>query len=326
MSNISKDFQTEAKDKVKYKILNWSAYNKSLVNRGNITIYFEQSVLDIWYSSLPNKQGGKFVYSDDCIETLLMLKNVFKLGYRQTEGFATSLLDLMDINTIDVPSYSQINRRAKTLKIKAYKVPKSGPVTIAIDSTGLKIYGEGEWKVRKHGYSKRRTWRKLHLGVDPQTGFIHCQCLTLNDVDDGSQMLGLIEQVEQEIEEVYLDGAYDHEHCWDELIELGIEPVIPPRKNAVTWYIDKPGDYPEYPRNIAVEKINEIGRKQWKIESGYHSRSLSETAMFRYKTIFGEKLYSRKFDTQSVENEVKIKILNIMTAQGMPISKPRINA
>lgn len=326
MSNISKEFQTEAKDKVKYKILNWSSYNKSLVNRGNITLYFEESSLENWYSDLPSQQGGQQIFSDYCIEVLLMLKNVFKLPYRQTEGFANSLINLMNIDYISIPSYSQINRRASSIQVSQYQIPKTGSVTIAIDSTGLKVYGEGEWKVRKHGYSKRRTWRKLHLGVDPQTGFIHCHCLTLNDVDDGSQMQGLIEQVDHEIDTAYLDGAYDHEHCWDELIELDIEPVIPPRKNAVPWYINKPGDLSEYPRNKAIRRIEKIGRKEWKIESGYHNRSLSETAMFRYKTLFGGNLYSRKFDTQSTENDVKIKILNIMTAQGMPISKPIINA
>jgi len=323
MSNISKELQTEAKDKVKYQILNWSSYNKSLVNRGDITIYFEESVLESWFSDLPNQQGAQQVYSDLCIETLLMLKSVFKLAYRQTEGFAKSLLKLMNIEHIKVPSYSQINRRAETLDVVPYQMPKTGPVNIAIDSTGLKVYGEGEWKVRKHGYSKRRTWRKLHLGVDPQTGFIHCHTLTLNDIADGSQLTDLIDQVQPEIEEVYLDGAYDHEDCWDDLIGRGIEAIIPPRANAVPWYINQPGDYPEYPRNIAINLIDEIGRKEWKIETGYHQRSLSETAMFRYKTIYGNKLYSRKFENQKVENDIKIKGLNIMTALGMPISKPK---
>lgn len=323
MSNIKQDIQTVAKEKVKYEILNWSSYNKSLVNRGNITIYFEESVLASWYSDCPDAQGAPFVYSDLCMETLLMLKNVFKLAYRQTEGFANSLLRLMNIESISVPSYSQICRRAGNLEVEPYRIPKKGPITIAIDSTGLKVYGEGEWKVRKHGYSKRRTWRKLHLGVDPQTSFIHCHCLTLNDVDDGSQMPDLLDQVEPEIKEVYLDGAYDYESCWDDLLGCGIEAVIPPRINAVPWYLEEPGDYPEYPRNIAIERIEKLGREQWKKETNYHQRSLSETAMFRYKTIYGNKLYSRKFNKQKIENDIKIKGINIMTALGMPISEPK---
>ncbi|HMQ50444.1 MAG TPA: IS5 family transposase [Saprospiraceae bacterium] len=260
------------------------------------------------------------------IETLLMLKVVFKLAYRQTQGFAQSLLRLMGIKDLDVPSYSQICRRSISLDIAPYSIPKQGPIVIAIDSTGLKIFGEGEWKVRKHGYSKRRTWRKLHLGVDPKTGYIHCHTLTLNDIDDGSQLEELLDQVEEEIKEACLDGAYDYENCWDELVGRKIKPIIPPRENAVEWYLKKPGDYPEYPRNAAINRIEEVGKESWKKEMGYHRRSLSETAMFRYKTIHGSKLYSRKFDSQEIENDIKIKTLNVMTAQGMPVSKPRKTA
>ncbi len=326
MSKVKKDKQSSDKPKEKYQVLNWSDYNRGLVNRGDITIYMSEEVIDNWYSDQPNQRGAQVVYSDLCIETLLMLKVVFKLAYRQTQGFAQSLLKLMDLVELNVPSYSQICRRATSLNIAAYQIPRSGPIVIAIDSTGLKIYGEGEWKVRKHGYSKRRTWRKLHLGVDPKTGFIHCHSLTLNSVDDGSQLEGLVDQVEAEISDVCVDGAYDHEHCWDELIERNINPIIPPRDNAVEWYLNEPGDIPEYPRNVAINRIDEIGKKEWKIEAGYHRRSLSETAMFRYKTIHGNKLYSRKFTSQKTENDIKIKVLNIMTAQGMPVAKPKKTA
>jgi hypothetical protein len=283
-------------------------------------------VIEEWYSELPNQRGAQPIYSDLCIETLLMLKVVFKLGYRQTQGFANSLLKLMELSDLTIPSYTQICRRAATLDVVPYLVPKSGSIVIAIDSTGLKIYGEGEWKVRKHGYSKRRTWRKLHLGVDPETGFIHCHTLTLNNVDDGSQLEEMLDQVEAEVRDVCLDGAYDHEDCWDNLINRNINPIIPPRDNAIVWYLEEPGDYPEYPRNIAIDRIGEIGKKEWKKEVGYHRRSLSETAMFRYKTIHTNKLYSRKFMSQKTENDIKIKALNIMAAQGMPISKPKMVA
>lgn len=323
MSKVKKDTRTNDKSKVKYQILNWSEYNRSLVNRGDITIYFNDEVREDWYSGLPNQRGAQEVYSDLCIETLILLKVVFKLAYRQTQGFTQSLLQLLGIQDLKTPSYSQICRRAMSLKITPYPIPNKGPIVIAIDSTGLKIYGEGEWKVRKHGYSKRRTWRKLHLGVDPQTGFIHCHTMTLNDIDDGSQLEDLLDQVEVEVTDTCLDGAYDHEDCWDELIERKINPIIPPRENAVEWYLKNPGDYPEYPRNAAIIRIDEIGRQKWKEEIGYHRRSLSETAMFRYKTIHGSQLYSRKFGSQKIESDIKIKALNIMTAQGMPVSKPR---
>lgn len=322
MSKIKKDNQNSDKSKTKYQILNWSAYNQALVNRGDISIYFSDEVLDNWYSDLPAQRGAQFIYSDLCIETFLMLKVVFKLAYRQTRGFGKSLLRLMDLSELEVPSYTQLCRRAAALEVAPYQVPQSGPIIITIDSTGLKIFGEGEWKVRKHGYSKRRTWRKLHLGVDPKTGFIHCHLSTLNDADDGAQLGPLLDQVEADISDACLDGAYDHEACWDELIRRKINPIIPPRDNAVEWYLQESGDFPEYPRNAAILRIDQIGKKEWKNEVGYHQRSLAETAMFRYKTIHGGKLYSRKFTKQKIENNIKIKVLNLMTAQGMPISTP----
>ena len=204
--------------------------------------------------------------------------------------------------------------------IEPFNIPTGRSIDIVIDSTGLKVYGEGEWKVRKHGYSKRRTWRKLHLGCDPKTGFIHCFTLTDNATDDGSQLEPLLEQVEHEVDDACLDGAYDTEDCWDELIGRTMNPIIPPRKNAVEWYEHEEGDLPDHPRNVALSQIEEIGRKKWKEQSGYHRRSLSETAMYRFKTIHGRKLYSRKMETQQTETKIKIKTLNIMTAQGMPVS------
>ncbi len=324
MLKIKKDEQTNTTEKVKYQVLNWKSYNKALVNRGDITLYFSVEVVDAWYSIPKGEKGAPVKYSDLCIETLMMFKTVFKLPYRQTQGFTRSLFCIMGLE-LEVPDYTLIQKRGTKLDVTPYSAPCGG-IVIAVDSTGLKVYGEGEWKVRKHGYSKRRTWRKLHLGVDPATGFIHCHSLTLNDVDDGSELGGLLEQVGNEMEDVCLDGAYDHEECWDMLIEKGINPVIPPRKNGVEWYVERPGDNDDYPRNKALRRIWEVGRKKWKEESGYHRRSLSETAMFRYKTIFGNKLYSRTFENQKVENDIKIKALNIMTALGMPISIPIIVA
>lgn len=131
---------------------------------------------------------------------------------------------------LQVPSYSQLQRRSGGLEVEGYAIPKTGRIDIVIDSTGLKVYGEGEWKVRKHGWSKRRTWRKLHLGCDPKTGFVHCHILTDNATDDASQLKPLLGQVETDIAEVCLDGAYDTEDCGDELIGRAIGPIIPQGK------------------------------------------------------------------------------------------------
>lgn len=320
MSKIKKDRQTTTdKPKEKYRILNWRDYNQALINRGNITIYFSDEAIKSWYDDGPVQRGGQYVYSDLCIETLLMLKVVFKLAYRQTQGFTESLLIMMGLD-LTVPCYSQIQRRSKTVGVEQMAIPKTGGIDIVIDSTGLKVYGEGEWKVRKHGWSKRRTWRKLHLGCDPKTGFIHCFTLTDNATDDASQLPDLLDQVEPKIEDACLDGAYDTVDCWDELIGRSINPVIPPRSNAVEWYENEEGDLADYPRNVALAEILEKGRAEWKKRTGYHRRSLSETAMYRFKFIHGGTLYSRRTITQQTETKIKIKTLNIMTAQGMPES------
>lgn len=326
MSKVTKADQGSNKPKQKYQIKNWSSYNQSLVNRGNITLYISDAAIKSWNEPGPKARGGQYVYSDICIETIFMLKTVFKLAYRQATGFTQSLLLTMGCKELKVPCYTQVSRRVKELDIQPMVIKTKGSITIAIDSTGIKVFGEGEWKVRKHGYSKRRTWRKLHLGVDPQTGFIHCHTLTLNDIDDGSQLNDLLGQIKPKVKEGYLDGAYDHFECWETLIKQQINPVIPPRADAVIWYAKEPGDSPYYPRNMAIERIHEVDRANWKKESNYHRRSLAETAMFRFKTIHGPSFFSRKFETQQKETDIKIKLLNIMTAQGMPVSKPKMTA
>jgi len=323
MPKIKKDERFEAKEKQKYTVSNWSAYNKALENRGDITFLISEEVIANWYSDGPPQQGAQEKYSDTCIETIMMFKTVFRFAYRQARGFAKGILKLMKLD-LDVPSFSQVNRRFRAMDILPFDIPKSGSITIAIDSTGVKVYGEGEWKCRKHGWSKRRTWRKLHLGVDPNTGFVHCHTTTTNSESDESQVDDLLDQVEADIDEIYLDGAYDAQTCYDGLIDRDIKPVIPPQKGAVEWYWEEIDDRPDYPRNVAVRRVNEIGRAEWKKEVGYHRRSLSETAMFRYKTIFGSQHYSRSLKTQVQENKMKIKALNQMTAHGMPISQPKV--
>ena len=318
---------TAAADQQKYRVLNWPEYNRALEQRGNITLLFSTEVIEGWYSQADPQQGAQQKYSDTCIEAIMLLKTVFRLAYRQVRGFTVGLLSLLQLDDLDVPSYTQIARRFHTLDIVPFTIPPTGPLTIAIDSTGVKVYGEGEWKCRKHGWSKRRTWRKLHLGVDPATSFVHCHTTTTNDQSDASQVADLLDQLTrttaEPVAEVCLDGAYDSAACIDGLLDRDIRPIIPPQRGAVEWYRLEPGDLADYPRNVAIRRIDEIGRAEWKKEVGYHRRSLSETAMYRYKTIFGPQHYSGSLSTQIQENKMKVKALNQMTAHGMPISKPK---
>jgi len=318
----AKQGQVPEKPKTKYRIRNWAMYNESLKKRGSVTLWIDEDVLRAWKAApeAVRPRGGQKRYSDGAIECLLMVKGVYHLAYRQTEGFAGSLSKLLGV-ALPIPDYSTLNRRAKTLKVDL-PTPEKGPIHAVLDSTGLKVYGEGEWKVRQHGYSKRRTWRKLHLGVDEATGEIEAELLTGAGVDDAEAAAGLLKQTQAEIEQLSGDGAYDKEKVYKAAAAKGVNKItIPPRRDAVLW--EEHGSDP-HPRNENLRHIWERGRKEWKEESGYHRRSLAETAMFRFKTIFGDHLNAREAKRQKTEARVKCAALNRMTRLGMPDSN-RIN-
>ena len=300
-----------------YRIRNWKQYNEALVNRGSLTLWVDQDTLRSWRYGGPAQQGAQFEYSDLAIECLLTLRAVFHLTPRATEGFARSLFGLMGVD-LPVPDYSTLCRRAATVPVTLPK-KAGGPLHLVLDSTGLKVYGEGEWKVRQHGYSKRRTWLKLHLAVDPQTHEIQAAMVSDPSVTDAEMVPPLLEQVENPVTSAAADGAYDCRAVYEALDGRGARAVIPPRKDAV---IPPPGQTcgPRRARDENLRRIGEIGRSEWKVESGYHERSLVETAMFRMKTIFGDSVASRTPARQATEAGIRCRALNIMTHQGMPQS------
>ena len=250
---------------------------------------------------------------------MLTLKEVFHLTNRGVEGFVRSLFQMMNID-LPVPDHSTLSKRGKTLKVKLPK-KASGSLNLVLDSTGLKIYGEGEWKVRKHGYSKRRTWRKLHLGADPENGEIQAVLLTENSVSDDATVKELLEQIEQELLACAADGAYDKRKVYDALNEHSpeVEILIPPRKNARIWQHGN-SKAERLKRDENLRYIRKHGRQQWKEDSDYHMRSLAETAMFRLKTIFGDELSARLLETQTTQALIRCLALNKMTHLGMPES------
>ena len=188
-----------------------------------------------------------------------------------------------------------------------------------IDSSGFKVYGEGEWKVRQHGWSKRRTWRKLHLGVDEATGEIVAAVASEAGVSDDNALPDIVAQVEGEIRQVSADGAYDKRQCYDALAERGATAVIPPRRDAKIWQHGNCTGAP-WQRDENLRAIRRQGRRRWKQDSGYHRRSLAETTFFRCKTIFGPTLRARAFAQQATELFLKAAALNRMTHLGMPDS------
>jgi hypothetical protein len=189
---------------------------------------------------------------------------------------------------------------------------------IVVDSTGLKVYGDGEWKVRQHGYSKRCTWRKLHLAIDESTHEIVAVLTTSNDVGDGEELPDLLDQFDDPIDQLSADGAYDTKECHRVILNRKAKATIPPCKNARLW---KNGAFGlPHPRNQILEEVKIKGRKKWKENSGYHRLSFSETAMFRYKTIIGNKLTSLLPDSQSADAHIGCSILNKIVSLGMPES------
>ena len=306
--------------KQKYRLTNWPQYNIALIQRGFITLWLDEDTLAQWYYQGPRTPGGLFRYTDQCIQAALALKAVFRLAFRQTQGLIQSLLEAMKIE-LQVPSYTQLCRRqARLMAFSAPVLPGHSPVEpihMVIDSTGLKVYGEGEWKVRKHGADKRRTWRKLHLVADEATNEIHAVSLTTNAVSDAQMVKPLVADIVYPIAKLGGDGAYDQVKVYDELALRQIAPLIPPRSNAVLWTEEVDNDL-LHPRNEALTKISVVGLAEWKRQLGYHRRSKAETAMFRWKTIFGERLATRLLANQQTEAQLKATCLNRFTKLGMP--------
>jgi Transposase DDE domain len=304
--------------KAHYKVRNWPEYNKSLTSRGSITFWIPGDCDSFWYHDGPPKRGAQWVYSDAAVETALIVKKVFNLALRQTQGFLDSVLGLLGTG-LKSPDYSVICRRQAALKSVLEKFPNGGKIDLVFDSTGLKVYGEGEWKVRKHGASKRRTWRKLHVAVDPTTTEVHAVTLTENGVHDCEEVEPLLAQVTAEVGNALGDGAYDKHKAYRALEKRGIRPKIPPQHNALLSKQAKRGGEPK-PRDMAIQGCAEMGRKEWKQSVGYHQRSKVETFMYRYKKTFGDQLKARKIANQATEVRIACKALNKMAAAGMPIS------
>lgn len=307
------------RQKALYRVKNWSEYDKALVQRGSITFWLSDGFEKNWHYTGEKQRGSQFDYSDKAIEVMLTVKEVFHLTNRQTEGFMRSVFAMLKI-ALPVPDHSTLSKRGKKLKVNLPKKANQS-LNIVMDSTGLKIYGEGEWKVRQHGVSKRRTWRKLHIGANPEDGEIQAALLTENSVSDDEAVKALLAQIEQELDAFAADGAYDKRKVYDSVNEHSpdAEILIPPRKNARIWQHGNT-KAERLKRDENLRAIRKHGRQEWKQQSGYHMRSLSETAMFRLKTIFGDDLSARLLETQTTQALVRCAALNKMTHLGMPQS------
>lgn len=314
---MPKHTKTNSRPKTLYRVKNWSKYEQALVRRGSITFWLSDDLEKTWCYTGEKQRGRQYDYSEQAIVMMQTVKNVFHLPNRATEGFMHSVFAMLKIS-LSVPDHTTLSRRGKGLKVT---LPKkvNGPLDIVMDSSGLKIYGEGEWKVRSHGKSKRRTWRKLHVGVDPHSGEIQAAALTTNSISDSQMVEALLEQIDQPIDQFAGDGSYDKRTVYDSLNQHAPNAtiLIPPRKNARIWQHGN-AKTERLRRDENLRALRKSGRKAWKRDSGYHIRSLAETTIFRLKTIFGDHLSARLLDTQVTQALIRCAALNRMTQLGMP--------
>lgn len=312
-------------DKKSNRVRNWSHYNKSLVQRGSINIWFDvESFKNSNKKPIVTGKGRPQKFSDEVIHCALIVKYVFKLTFRAVEGFIKGLAKLMKME-INVPSYSLLCKRQKKLNINFSNSSKSEKLNLLVDSTGLKVFGEGEWKVKQHGVEKKRVWKKLHLSIDSKTKMIESFVLTDSGTQDCQAFPGLIDNIkDKDISSCTGDGAYDRFSVYEKAQERDFNLIAPPQHNAKTSEErtrnkHKASKKAVEARDKTIEKVREFGTKNWKVNSGYHKRSLVENCMYRFKNLVGGRLVSRKSCNQSNEVSIKCEILNKMLSFGLEL-------
>jgi len=303
--------------KQRHQVTNWREYDEALRQRGSLTVWFTPAAIAAWRAEPRTTRGGQPHYSALAITTALTLRAVYRLALRQTEGLLGSIIRLLGLD-LAVPDHSTLSRRAETLEVLRPQL-SSEPLHLIVDSTGLKLCGSGEWLVEKHGTRTRRTWRKLHIGVDADTGEIVAVGLTAHDVDDGAQVGPLLDQVKRPVVSFTGDGAFDRDDVYGEVAERHRDAavIVPPRSSAV---LSETAETAPTQRDRHLQMIAERGRMGWQKASGYNLRALVEADISRYKRVIGDALRSRTDARRSTEVEIAACALNRMLKLGRPES------
>ena len=306
------------KYKTRYRVTNWPEYEAGLRARGDLTIWFSEEAVQAWTPGRSGRPGGQRRYSDLAIETALTLRLRFRLPLRQTESFVGSLLGRMGLD-LEAPDHTTLSRRSRSLAVRSPTRAHEGPIYLIVDSTGLEIFGAGQWCARKHRRLKeRRAWRKLHVGVDDR-GYIVAVKLTESTEDDASTLPDLLEQVDAPVSRFTADAAYDRRPVYElvgHLCTNRVTIVIPPHRRAVP----SSGGDAWAQRNAALERIAEIGRQAWQNEVGYRQQARVENLFGRYKRVLGEGLHARDPAAQEREAMLACNVLNQMLGLGRPRS------
>ena len=318
MTELQKRANRHPKYKTAYRVNNWPEYDQALRDRGDITLWLSQEAIDTWIAPKTGKRGGQTVYSNIAIETALTLRLLFHLPLRQTEGFLRSVLTLMEL-VLPCPDHTTLSRRHATVVIRQQvdRAPQ-GPMSLIVDSSGLKVCGQGEWHTQKHGEKKRKRWKKLHIGVDDQ-GWIIASAMTDSHEQDPSQVSVLLAQVDREIERFISYGIYDQEPVYAAVKahSPSASVIIPPLKYAVLSPLSATSPT-QRDRHIAATESE--GRFAWKRTSGYYDQAHAENAFSRYKRTFGGQLRAKRDESQEREASLACALLNRMRELGQPQS------
>ena len=284
--------------------------------RGSLTVWFTEEAVQAWRAEPRTRPGGQSHYSALAITTALTMRMVFGLALRQTEGLIGSVIGLLGLD-LAVPDHSTLSRRAKTLEVPPLRRTGSGPLHLLVDSTGLKLGGAGEWLVEKHGTSRRRSWRKLHIGVDAASGEIVAVEVTRKDIDDAAMVDTLLDQIADPITSFTADGAYDQERVSQAVAERDPDAaiIVPPRTGAVA---NASAETTPTQRDRHLRMIAERGRMAWQKASGYNLRAKVEASIGRYKRVIGDALRSRTDQTEATEVAIAAAALNRMLRLGRP--------
>ena len=343
------------KPKRRYRLRNWREYTTARRTRGSLTLWCDAAAVAGWVArERTGRRGRSPTYSDLAITCMLTLQAVYHLSLSATAGLMRSLLTLMGgaAAALPVAHESTLSRRRRTLGVALLppaRLTPGGPVHLVVDSTGLKVYGEGEWKVRQHGWTRRRTWVKVHLGVDAATQEVRVAAVTASTAPDGRQLPALLAEEPAALAQVTGDGAYEGRACYAVVAARPEHPraVFPPRRERrrgrrprptksrprpSAWRRDRGyalhvwqhgnRQAPPLDRDEHVRRIRRVGRRRWQREVDYHRRSLVETAISRDKRLFGPGLAARDPAGQRTTVRLRYAALNRMTALGMPDSYP----
>jgi hypothetical protein len=301
--------------KARYRVTNWSSYDRALVQRGSLTVWFSPEAIKAWKPKQTGRRGGQPRYSNAAVQTALHLRLILGLAWRQTEGLLQSLIGLVSLD-LEVPDHTTLSRRCGDLPIARFCSPSSQSIHLIVDASGLKVYGQGEWAATRYGRRFPGTgWRKLHLAED-DAGSIVAAELTDNDVADASVFPTLLSRTKGRIVRLTADGAYDRREVYKAAGRRSAHVVVPPQRDAVLS-----ADPSLKTRNRYIKRMAWVGRAQWRREQGQHRQARVENGFYRYKRIFGPGLRARSSRAQRVEAMTACSMLNRLSSLGMPISQ-----